>query len=452
MTQPPKAFQEDDIQEKFWRQEPWDQNLPEEGFITDFILATRGVETPTKLSFWTAIWVISSALKRDTWLEWFPDPLYPNFFIFLVGPPKIVAKSTAVGFGEKILTHFHEYIPNEEVKVRKEVNMLRSKATPEAMSVVMAPVEKPIMKNGKVFKVDKGSQVAVAVSELSTFLGKQKYNEGLIDRLTHFYDCKDEDDEVTIGRGHNKFRNVYVTLIGATTPDHLVESIPEQAFGGGFMSRVVVAYQGHSTRDYPKPRKVIGGPSIEDLRERLAWVAENAEGEYYLEPDAYDFYAEWYPRFKNQLAKGTEDVKAKMKHRMDIHLLKLALILRAQRYTPGNNISLKEVKHALEILEHTYSDAQQSIENVGVSQYTGFLNRAREVIRKKGKVTRRQLLQALSPYGCSADLLTKLTDQMLEAREIRGKLNGKEIKHASRNSNEFYIWTGDKVNATKNES
>jgi len=452
MSETPKAFREEHIEDQFWQKEAWDKNLPEPGFITDFVLATRGVETPTKLSFWTAVWVISSALKRDTWLEWFPDPLYPNFFVFLVGPPKIVAKSTAVGFGEKILTHFHEYIDDAEMRIRKEVNMLRSKATPEAMSIIMAPKEEPYMKNGKVHKVDKGSQVAVAVSELSTFLGKQKYNEGLIDRLTHFYDCKDEDDEVTIGRGHNKFRNVYVTLIGATTPDHLAESIPEQAFGGGFMSRVVVAYQGFSTRDYPKPRMVVGGPSINDLRERLAWVASNAAGEYYLEQDAYDYYAEWYPQFKKQLAKGIEDTKAKMKHRMDIHLLKLALILRAQQYRPGNNISLAEVKHALEILEHTYSDASESIANVGISPYTGYLNRARDVIRKKGKVTRRQLLQSLSPYGCSAELLTKLTDQLLEAREIRGRLNGKDITHASRASNELYTWTGDKVNAAKDKS
>lgn len=449
MIPTPEAFNENDVEEKFWRDEIWDQNLPEPGFITDFVLATRGIETPTKLSFWTSIWVISSALKRDTWLEWFPDPLYPNFFIFLVGPPKIVAKSTAVGFGEKVLTHFHEWLDNEELQVRKRINMLRSKATPEAMSVVMAPQEKPIMKNGKIKQIDLGSQVTVAVSELSTFLGKQKYNEGLIDRLTHFYDCKDEDDEVTIGRGHNKFRNVYVTLIGATTPDHLADSVPEQAFGGGFMSRVIVAYQGHSTRDYPKPREIIGGPSIDNLRERLAWVTENAIGEYYLEDDAYEFYSEWYPRFKQQLSKAAEDTKAKMKHRMDIHLLKLALILRAQQYHPGNNITLKDIKHALEILEHTYSDASESLQNVGVSQYTTFLNRAREVIKKKGKITRRQLLQAVSPYGCSAELLTKITDQLLEAREIRGKLNGKDIHHASRSSNELYAWTGGKPNAQK---
>ena len=100
---------------------------------------------------------------------------------------------------------------------------------------------------------EKGSQAAFVISELSSLLGKQNYNEGLVGKLTDLYDCKDYDDDTTISRGYKAFEDIYVTLLGATTRTALEESIPEAAFGEGFMSRVVLVYQHQRTRAYPEP-------------------------------------------------------------------------------------------------------------------------------------------------------------------------------------------------------
>jgi hypothetical protein len=370
--------------------------------------------------------------------------MYPNFYIFLVGPPRIVAKTTAVNFGEKILMHYADFIEDPVLKIKKQTNLLRSKATPESLTVALQPKKENILVGEKFQTINLGSQLSLAIGELSTFLGKQKYNAGLIDRLTHLYDCKDEDDELTIGRGHNKFYNVYVTLIGATTPQHLEESIPEEAFGGGFMSRVVVVYQDIATREYPFPQEVTGGPKVEDLQKALAWIAENAQGEFVLSPEAAAHYEAWYRRFKAYLTKNIEDSKIKMQYRHDVHMLKLAMLIRAQRYEPGNVVELSDLKQAERMMKATYEDSHESIRNVGVTGYTSSLNRVLANIKKYKKRTRRQLL--LNIDGVSADMLTKILEELMQRRQITGRIEGKVIKKPSTRSNEIYFYEGGTKN------
>lgn len=441
LTELPKPIAFDDQKvDRFWLPEAWDDKIPPPGFISDFVLMTRGVETPTKLSIWTAIWVLSSALKREVWLEWYPSPLYPNFYVILVGPPKIVAKSTAAKFGEKVLSHFHEYIPDPLLQIVKEVNLLRSKATPESLSIALAPKKVPVINGSEVSQIDRGSQLTMVVSELSTFLGKQKYQGGLIDRLTDLYDCKDEDDELTIGRGFNKFYNVYFTMLGATTRQHLEESIPEEAFGGGFMSRTVLAYQETSTRDYATPKAVKGGPTIEDMRKRLAWIGQTCQGQYRLSEEAMRYYESWYHDFKKALAKEVDDPKSAMKHRYDLHLLKLSLILRAQEYEPGNIIELRHLVNAQELLDATYNGSKASVQNIGISKDLATVNKIRDVMRKFQRRTRRQLMTYVSGSGINAQMVTDSVTYLQQLGNLEIRRDGQIVDFPSTNGNEVYLW------------
>ena len=436
----PVPYDESQIKDKFWVEEPFDKYLPKKGFLTDFVLATRGIETPAHLCFWSAVWVLSSALKRDAFFKWFPDPLYPNFFIILVAPPRICAKSTAVRqFGEKILMGFSKHYKDPKMKFVKEVNLLR-KATPEAMEVALAPVENVIIGSGTgAVKMSRGSQAAVVVSELAVFLGKQKYNEGLITKLIDLYDCKDDDSSSTISRKTINFKNIYFTLIGATTISGINESIPEAAMGGGFISRVILVHSPTPTRSYPEPRAVIGGPTRDELTKRLAWIANNAQGEYYFSEEAKKYYDKFYKKNRAALIKGDE-ASIDLKSRYDIHLRKLALILKAQRYEKGNEISLEILKEAELILEETYNGAAGITQDVGATLYTKSYMKTKEIIFKRGKITRRQLIQRLSPSGVSADLVLKIMQHVHQEGLIAITLRGEKRKYPSTIGEELYIW------------
>lgn len=438
----PKTFDPEAVENKFWTEEEWDQYVPETGWLSDFVLANRGIETPTSFCLWTGISTISNALKRDAWLRWVPRGLYPNFYVLMVGPPK-TGKTTIALYSDDLLRRMIDYLPTERMKIAKRVNMFRSRITPEAIVRVLEPKEEPYQEeNGKVGMFKRGSEAAFLVSELASFLGRQNYNEGLVSKLTDLYDCKDYDDDTTVTRGYRAFEDIYVTMLAGTTRTSLEESVPEQAFGEGFMSRVILVYQMERTRAHPEPRWVRGGPTPEDLAQRLAWMASHAEGEYYLSEPARDAYYQWYMRFHRTLTREKDHRHASLKDRYDIHLLKLAMIFKIQRYDEGNEIALEDFNQAVKLMDATYQWADRAVENVGSGFYTRIYNRIRTVLWSRKKITRKALLQLCSPYGTTADLLTKILEHLYQEELLGIRLDGTERRVVTSNGRELYYVRG----------
>jgi len=433
----PTAFSEDDF-EKFWKDEDFDRHLPKPGFITDFVMALRGVETPTIFAFWAAVFVMSSLLKRDAYLQWFPENIYPNFYIMLVAPPRVCAKSTSLSFGGKLLQDVHNVLPGA-LKFKKMPNLMTTRATPESLADALVPEEYKYAEGGTIHTVTRGSELAIIASEASTFLGKQKYNLGLIDRLTHLYDCHDTDQDRTRKTGVQLYKDIYVTFISATTPEGVRSSIPEEAFEGGFMSRLVVVYQDHATRMYPFPIPV--GITKKDLVARLGWIAEHAQGGYVLAPEAIAEHERFYTGFHESLQSREDrsERKKNMFHRFDIHLLKLALILRAQRYEAGNIIGLDDYMKAREILDTTLERDNLPVENIGASDHDNHYNRIKGLLQRR-PLSRQDLLRAMSPYRCYVEEVNKILDSLLGEASITITLNGKGETTISRNTKEIYTW------------
>jgi hypothetical protein len=66
------------------------KNLPEEGdFINDFMVLTEHALSPEIFRLWSGIAAISGALERRVWARAGDVQIFPNQFIWLVGPPAI---------------------------------------------------------------------------------------------------------------------------------------------------------------------------------------------------------------------------------------------------------------------------------------------------------------------------------------------------------------------------
>ena len=434
-------FSEDQVKNKFWEPDAWDENLPSPGFITDFILHTRGIETPSKFSTWIALWLISSITKRQCWFKLFPKGLYTNLYVFLVGPPRICGKGYGISFGENLIKDFHTRIMDPEKQVDKKANILRSRATPESFRIALEPVkENLLIGEGKVKAVNRGSQLCLITEELATFLGPQKYNAGLISKLTDLYNCKDEDDDLTINAGWKKFENIYLTWIAAATKDHLEDTIPSQAFGGGFMSRVILVYQPTLTRIHSDPLEVIGGPTENDLFKRLAWVAEQAYGEYDFSDKAWEWYDAWYTAFKKDLQKRSSIGDSKcLTFRMDTHLKKIALLVRLQRYEIGNVVEIRDLLEAKRILDATFCDNEIAVSDVGVSREMQAYNLIANLIKSHQKITRTKLIRTVSKKH-SVDIVNTIVYQLVEEKKVKIKLGDRLQGKPSRNGAEVYEW------------
>lgn len=438
----PIPYDESQVQ-KFWNSEPFDEALPPKGFVTDFVLALRGIESPTSYCAWAALWALSSTLKREVWFKRFPKPLYPSLYVALVSPPRRCAKSTVIRFAGGLVEAAPLYMKDRRMATMKSPNLLFSKATPESFSMLLEPeVERiEIDDQGTVDRIERYPQLCMCVSEFTTLLGRQQYNLGLIDRLTDLYDNAISDD-VTLSRGMKIFRDTYVTLIGGTQPDKLQKSLPPEAVGGGFLSRLMLVVEDGGARCFPHPHMVSGAPSEEELARRLAWISENSQGEYYLSPEAAEFYEAWYMKFHDQLLNTVNSRIQDMRCRIDVHLLKLALIIRAQRYELGNQIELMDIQAADRILQATYIPSTEAVDGIGATDDYRYYQIMRRNVIKKQQLTRRQLIRHMSGSRCPVTTVNKLIYQLFQEGLIKIKRRGEFVDSITSNGSELYIWTG----------
>lgn len=438
------------LQEHMIEADHWDQLLiPGGNFISDFALSAKGIEAPTSFAVWTAISCISAALKRDVYLSWLSyAPLYGHFYTFLVSPPGIAKKGGAMGKGEYILKIFPSYLFLHSQRVNKAINFHQGSITPEALRDLLLPPPPYFIKDedGRTRKVKRGSQTTFWTDELAVMLNKRQYNESLIDRLTALFDTKASDGDRTKGEGEVALEDIYVTFFGGATPDTLNDAIPERAFGGGFLSRTILVYEERKGSIHSRPiDEMKGFPSNKELAKRLAWIIGNAEGEYDFSSEAEALHDEWYREFYVPMIEGLNDeMEQKKRSRMDIHLRKLALICRVARYEPGSRIEVGDWKMAKGILDKTWASSHFATDDIGGGRYQKGYNRVRNLIRRRDKVNRKQVVHGLSRYVNSNEI-RMIIEQLHQAGLIKtiGE-GGRELEKPRHRNDEGYLWTGGK--------
>ena len=419
-----------------------DRLLPTPGFVTDFVNTMRGSEAPTLFLTWGALWTLSSVLSRDAWFRWYPEPLWPNLYVIYVAPPGLCKKSVPMSVGTKLLRDLWEYMPDAAEAYKKSFRFITNKATPDAVNLLLKPERKVFFPgDGHALKISRGSRITVAVSELATFLGKQQYNTGLVNTITDLYDCKDSDSHITVGRGQEPVKDVYVTFAGAITPMGLEKSIPEEAMGGGLMSRSVIVYQDIPTKVVPVPQAIAGYPVVQDLLPKLAWIATNAKGEYTLSTEALGAYETWYRAWKRKLSENF-DAHREDESRKDVIMLKLAMLYRVQEYRPGREITLENFRSAQRLFEYTLARSPEATESLGASDYTRALQRVKNRITIHGGITRQELQRGMSKYVDSG-LLTRVVDDLTIQGYIRITLNGVNYDRSQNSGREYYVLCED---------
>ena len=448
---PPEPFTDADIAHKFWKAEPFDDCLPKSGWLTDLIYAARGIETPTSFTLWAGIWSISSVLMRDAFhkFELLP-PLYPNIYVILAGPPRILGKSTILGLCVRIIKDSIKHIHDERTHHWKKPNIVHSRSTGEALITNSLD---PNLNPGYTASQSKSfvsfparSQCAIYASDLPTCLGKQKYNLTLINQLIDLYDCKDHDEINTISRGRQELHNICVTLAGAATYEQLAKNLPPSAFGDGFLSRCVIIARAAPTRIYPKPVPVVGAPNQEQLAARLAWIQQNAAGPYSLSEKADKLYQEVYLRERHLVLRHLDDEKYAIRFRFDVNLLKLAMIFRASRYEAGRTIQEQDILDADQVLQRTLETSKEPLSGVGDDAVVVARQKLEHRIQARGQYSRVQALKSLSRDAVRADDVSRILTEMKHEGLItvwRPVKPGKQLKkcdNVSSSVREVYRW------------
>jgi hypothetical protein len=457
----PIAYDETKAKDRFWKSDAGDELLPKrKGLITDFVYKHRGKQVSTLFTIWSTLFLLSSAIKREAYLRFGEKKLYTNFYCILVGPAGIAHKTEAINDATEVLEHFGDYITDVNFKIMKGMNIVADKASPEALLESLHPRNKPprdkqgfwfldadgkqiINPNtGRPMWYSKTSETAIVAHEFSTLAGQQKYNTGLTDNLLALYECDRPFTWRTVKRGKPiVFRNLHTTLIAGTTLTAFRESLSENVRSAGFLSRSVMVYCPSTPgRRFSRPRIVPGAPDEKELSKRLAWIAEHCVGEFDLTPDADKYYDQWYCKFWDDLENDTQFQG--LRSRMHVLVLKVALLLRAQRYEVGPRlIDKQDIKDAILIIKKTWFEALPVMRGFESRDAKPFLGRLEEYIRTRTEVDRNILFRGGKFTAIEIrEGITMLCEE--------GKIEiwkGKELKqYPSADGKELYKWIGEK--------
>lgn len=202
-------------------------------WIEDYLDYTAAQESPEIFHRWAGIATLGAVLNRRVTLpriartgvqfyQNFPGQISP---IFVAGSGK-ARKSTAINVAK-------DFMKNAGVTI------FDGKITPERLLAKLSAMP------------GKQAVLCAVASELSAFLGKQSYNDGLIDILIKLADCESHPYETQKGIHDLTGANVCFTLIGGSTPTSLSKAIPPQAQDHGFLSRYLWVYSERSGKIEP---------------------------------------------------------------------------------------------------------------------------------------------------------------------------------------------------------
>ena len=276
-------------------------------------------EAPLKTLFWTGISTIAGALRRRVWIDQKYFQWLPNFYVIIVAPPGIIAKSTTANIGMNLLRE----IP--DVRFGPDVITWQALITALAKSTESVPDPRNL---GEFYPM---SCVTFCSDELGNLLNP--HDRDLIDALVTLWDGKrGEFLKETKTSGSDRVENPWVNIIGCTTPAWISGNFPEYMIGGGFTSRCVFVYADKKRQLVPYPDAAVP-QSFEDDRRKLIHDLEMISmlfGEFRLAASARKWGDDWYARhWADPPVNLTGDQFGGYLARKQTHLHKLAMILSA---------------------------------------------------------------------------------------------------------------------------
>lgn len=277
------------------------------------------------------------------------------------------------------------------------------------------------------------SSLTIFSQELTVFLGYN--NMQLMADLCDWYDCRDIWTYRTKSQGVDEITGVWVNIIGATTPDLIQSTLPQDAIGGGLTSRMILVYAGKKGRTISIPHlteeeKSLGVVLQSDL-EKINMIS----GEFKVSQDFLDYWISWYPvQDSNRIFDHTRLLG--YMERRGTHALKLSMICNASR-TNDRIITGYDLQRAIGLLESVEPGMPRVFSGVGKSPTSDILTQVMMYCATAGETTYAEVLrrfyqdadrrtmdgiiQTLSGMGCIKNIATGSSNKIVFVpKERRG--------------------------------
>lgn len=379
-------------------------------WIQTYLKYTENSEPPRSYHLWVAISTIAAVLQRKCWLEWGPITWFPNLYVVLVGPSG-ARKGTAMDIGAKFLRKLGVRLAAEAITREALIRELQECG-------VFTP-----MSSGEMIA---HSSLTIYSQELTVFL-RGDY-EVLMSDLTDWFDCRDRWTYRTKTMGTDEIVNVWVNLIGATTPDLIQSTLPRNAIGGGLASRIIFVYESRKGKSIAIPHMTEDQRSLFDVLYRDLERISLMNGRFKVTEGFLEAWINWYehqdthPPFEDRNFDGYLQRRA-------MHLMKLCMILSVSE-GDAMTFTAQILQRALDILLDAEKNMRRTFSGLGRGKTSHILEGVMRVVGFEKKVTRSRLLSLYAPDLDSPRQLDDVLSTLVQIGYCRIVNNGKsEVIH-----------------------
>lgn len=194
-------------------------------WIDSYVDETAKVPSPESYRLWSAITAVSGVLERKVYSVGQAGPIYPNIFTLLVGPPAS-GKTNAIR-------------PIRELWARMDgLSLAPDNVNRASLIDALTKCFRTVV-NGTTAAYS-FSAMAVPCSEFGVFF--THHDIAFLSILNHIFDAPPSYREDRIVSGVREVNKPYLVVLAGTQPDFLNSFLPEEAWGMGFMSRLIMIY------------------------------------------------------------------------------------------------------------------------------------------------------------------------------------------------------------------
>ncbi len=347
-------------------------------------------DAPPQFHRMVSYWVLSTLLGRRVYLHLGDDWLFPNLWLVVLAPSSFYRKSTALSIGAKMVN-----------AVRPDT-ILPSEFSQECLVALMQ-------------QQAHGALVAYEFRTLLALMLKD-YNSGLQSLLTELYDSPPEYCRKTGTKEIKEYRveKPYLTILGASTVDWLLQSVQGGDISGGFLARFLFVSADTKTKTlaFQPPADQAEKARLIETVKKITAVSGSGRMDYAL--DARREYERWYAEFCRKSESAPEAVRAFFP-RLTAYAHKFGMLEAVQRgHYP--TISLEDCKTACMISESFAAEIRRlGAESLGKSKFDGIKLRVLKAVRKEPGIDHSRLLRNLS---LSAKVFKDTAETLRQSGEI----------------------------------
>lgn len=304
---------------------------------------------------WGGVWMAGTTAGRAVGTKLRGQHVAPNLFVLLVAGP---------GSGK-----------SQTVKAVKSVLLPATGLSFIPASVTRAGLQDYMQDNMKTRIAPDGTQIpsneCVALSdEMQGIL--PEHDIGHLTLYNELYDIQSVYKARTRSHGEINLQSPYCSIITGAQPAYLSTTLPEQAWGMGFMSRSILVFDAPRERtsafELADVDHALKSKIIHDLKQ-----IKLLHGWFRWEKQARALYEEWWVKHGGPPVPANKRLAMGYNARRDLHFFKLAMCFSLSR-TNDLTVSLEDAKRAITLLtatEHQMRHIFNEMAATGVSAAYG---------------------------------------------------------------------------------